>query len=103
MWFSLSDCGFSGVWQSQTIPTGVDLFNNNMLQRLRDQFTQQWNSDIDNSPKSSNFRMFKQNFEREHYLISLYHQHSLSRSLNLDVEIINSLLKNSEKHQKTEM
>ena len=24
-------------WQSQTIPTGIDLFNNNILQRLRDQ------------------------------------------------------------------
>ena len=60
-----------GVLQSQTIPTGIDLFNNNILQRLRDQFTQQWNSDIDNSPKSINFRMFKLNFEKENYLIVL--------------------------------
>ena len=37
----LCDCGFSGVWQSQTIPTGIDLFNNNILQPLRDQFIQQ--------------------------------------------------------------
>ena len=66
----LCDCGFSRVWQSQTIPTGIDLFNNNILQRLRDQFIQQWNSDIDNSPKSLNFRMFKLNFGRENYLIS---------------------------------
>ena len=58
------------VWRSQTIPTGIDLFNNNILQRLRDQFIQQWNSDIDNSPKSNNFRMFKLNFEREIYLSS---------------------------------
>ena len=61
----LCNCSFSGVWQSQTIPTGMDLFNNNILQRLRDQFIQQWNSDINNSPKSINFRMFKLNFERE--------------------------------------
>ena len=65
------DCGFSGVWQSQTFPTGIDLFNNNILQRLRDQFIQQWNSDIDNSPKSIHFGMFKLTFERENYLISL--------------------------------
>ena len=31
----------------------------------------QRNSDIDNSPKSINSRMFKLNFERENYLISL--------------------------------
>ena len=65
------DTGFSGVWQSQTIPTGIDLFNNNILQRLRDQFIQQWNSDIDNSPEFINFRMLKLNFDIEKYLISL--------------------------------
>ena len=30
----LCDCSLSGVWQGQTIPTGIDLFNNNILQRL---------------------------------------------------------------------
>ena len=49
----------------------MDLFNNNILQRLWDQFLQQSNSDIDNNPKSINFRMFKLTFERENYLISL--------------------------------
>ena len=51
-----------------SISTGIDLFNSHILQRLRDQFIQQWNSDIDNSPESINFRMFKLNFERENYL-----------------------------------
>ena len=60
----LCDCGFSGVLQSQTISTIIDLFNNNMLQRLRDQLIQQWNFDIDNSLKSINFRMLKLSFER---------------------------------------
>ena len=67
----LSNCSFSGVRQSQTIPTGMDLSNNNILQRLRDQFIQQWNSDINNSPKSINFRMFKLNFDMKNYLINL--------------------------------
>ena len=49
----------------------IYMFNNTILQRLRDQFIQQWNSDINNSPKSLNFRMFKLNFKRENYLISL--------------------------------
>ena len=33
-WKILCDCGFSGAWQSQTIPTGIDPINNNILQRL---------------------------------------------------------------------
>ena len=49
----LCDCGFSGVWRSQTISTRIDRFNK-ILQRLRDQFIQQWNFDINNSPKSIN-------------------------------------------------
>ena len=65
------DGGFSGVWQSQTIPTIIDPFNNNILQRLRDQLIQQWKSDIANSPKSIHFRMLKLSFERENYLTNL--------------------------------
>ena len=57
--------------KSQTIPTGIDLFNNTLLRRLRDQFIQQLNSDIDNSPKSINFRMFKLHFEKGNYLTNL--------------------------------
>ena len=68
---AVKHCGFSGVWQSQTFPTGIYLFNNNILQRLRDQFIQQLNSYIDTSPKFIKFRMFKLNFEKENDLISL--------------------------------
>ena len=56
---------FIGGLAKKTIPTGIDLFKNNILQRLQDQLIQQWDSDIDNSPKSINFRIFNLNFERE--------------------------------------
>ena len=56
---------------SQNSYTGINLFNNAILHRRRYLFMQKWNSDMDNSPQSINFRMFKHNFERENYLITL--------------------------------
>ena len=58
----IRDCGLSGVWQSQTISNRLHLFNNTFLQRFRDHFIQQWNSDIDNSPKSINLTMIKRSW-----------------------------------------
>ena len=65
------DCGFPGVWQSQSIPTGLDWFSNNISQRLNGQFIQKYNSDIGNSPKAINYIMFKHTFQQENYLIDL--------------------------------
>ena len=36
--------------------------------KLFDQFQQKWRSDIENSPKGLSYRLFKDNFEFEHYL-----------------------------------
>jgi hypothetical protein len=35
--------------------------------RLRDQFLQEWNSNLENSPKALNYRLYKQIFEFENY------------------------------------
>jgi hypothetical protein len=35
--------------------------------RLHEQFTQEWHSLIQNSPKDINYRLFKDNFEFENY------------------------------------
>jgi hypothetical protein len=35
--------------------------------RLHEQFTQEWHSLIQNSPKAINYRLFKDNFEFENY------------------------------------
>jgi hypothetical protein len=35
---------------------------------LFDQFQQKWRSDIEKSPKGLSYRLFKENFEFEHYL-----------------------------------
>jgi hypothetical protein len=35
--------------------------------RLREQFTQEWHSLIQNLPKAINYRLFKDNFEFENY------------------------------------
>ena len=56
--------------------------------------------DIDSSPKSINFSMFKLHFKRENHLISIP---PVFRSVNLDVEITNSLLTNSDEIQGSEI
>jgi thioester reductase-like protein len=35
--------------------------------RLRDNFLQEWNSNLENSPKALNYRLYKQIFEFENY------------------------------------
>ena len=35
--------------------------------RLRDHFLQEWNSNLENSPKALNYRLYKQMFEFENY------------------------------------
>jgi gamma-glutamylcysteine synthetase len=39
-----------------------------LKQKIFDQFQQKWRSDIENSPKGLSYRLFKENFEFEHYL-----------------------------------
>ena len=60
-------CGLSNVWRSQNyfpqewIETSIEL-------RLKDQFKQEWSSDIFNSSKTICYRIFKNDFLFEQYI-----------------------------------
>ena len=66
----LSSCGFPNIWHGQ------DSLDKNMVlaivkQRLSDQFIQKWSSDIENSSKGQNYRIYKSQFGCEKYLAKL--------------------------------
>jgi hypothetical protein len=63
----LDRCGYSNVWISQgnVNPKWLSV---SLKQKIFDQFQQKWRSDIENSPKGLSYRLFKENFEFEHYL-----------------------------------
>ncbi|KAK6183392.1 hypothetical protein SNE40_010882 [Patella caerulea] len=67
---TLTDCGYSYVWNSQQTPNPVKL-KYELLQRLKDQYIQTWSSNIQKSNKSINYRIYKTEFKLEPYLISL--------------------------------
>ena len=63
----LDSCGLSNIWLYQTFR------NDNWLklkvkQTLLDQFTQEWRSKVQNSPKALNYRLYKDTLEFEPYL-----------------------------------
>lgn len=68
---ALNDTGFSGFWNDQNVTGSIEWFKTTLRIRLRDQFIQTWASQIFNSTKCSNYRMFKENFEFEKYLLQL--------------------------------
>ena len=67
----LDGCGFSGVWDNQFIPGSLNSFKTRLQQRIRDQFVQHWTSEINDSSKCINYRMFTQSLKLKHYLIHL--------------------------------
>ena len=59
--------GMSNIWQSH------NLFEKRWVvlsvqQRLRDQFIQEWSTEMNNSPKGLCYRLYKNVFKFEHYL-----------------------------------
>ena len=62
----LNECGYSYVWNFENFES-VNWLKNVVKQRLIDQFVQNWNSKIFESPKAFNYRIFKTNFEFEEY------------------------------------
>ena len=62
----LNDSGFSGIWLSQTIP-----LRHNLKIRLRDQFIQKCHEGISQSRKCTSYRVLKNIFGFEKYLIEL--------------------------------
>ena len=60
------DTGYSYIWSQQFFQNS-DLHLALIRNRLHEQFTQEWHSLIQNSPKAINYRLFKDNFEFENY------------------------------------
>ena len=70
------NCGLSYVWDTQNFVSNTWLYNT-VKQKLTDQFNQSWNSQVQNSPKALNYRIFKEKFEFEHYLKVLDHKKAI--------------------------
>ena len=58
-------------------PEGTVLLKQSIKQTLLDQFLQDWNSSVHNSPKAFNYRIFKTDFKFEEYFNILDEQNSL--------------------------
>ena len=67
----LNTTGFSGCWETQSIPGSRDWFLHVMKQRLLDQFIQKWRGELNASSKCLNYRLFKFDFTLEKYLLIL--------------------------------
>ena len=63
----LTETVFSNIWQTQTFKS-IEWLKQSIKQRLLDQFLQDWNSSVQNSTKSYNYRIFKTDFKFEEYL-----------------------------------
>jgi len=63
---SLQNLGFADYWLNQSVqnPTA---FKNIIKNRVKDQYIQMWNEQLENSSKCSTYRMFKSVFELEPY------------------------------------
>ena len=64
-----NECGFSNIWETELFDN-VDYLKCVIKQRLEDQFLQNWNSLVQNSPKAINYKTFKTEFKYEEYLLS---------------------------------
>ena len=58
----LNETDFSNIWQTQTFKS-IEWLKQSIKQTLLDQFLQDWNSSVHNSPKASNYRIFKTEFK----------------------------------------
>ena len=63
----LDETGFSYIWTLQEVPN-INTFPNQIKQRLKDQYIQQWLADLNLSNKCRSYRIFKLKFELEKYL-----------------------------------
>ena len=62
-----NECGFSNIWETELFDN-VDYLKCVIKQRLEDRFLQNWNSLIQNSLKSINYKTFKRECKYEEYL-----------------------------------
>ena len=64
------ECGLSYVWLNHSF-YNVHWLKTTVYNILYDQFVQKWHSDIFNSPKALNYRIFKRSHALEKYLLTL--------------------------------
>ena len=62
---NLNALGFSELYTTENIPYSSNCFKNRVQLRTTDQFRQNWASEVFDSSKCLNYRMFKTNFEYE--------------------------------------
>jgi cobalamin-dependent methionine synthase I len=72
----LNETSFSNIRQTQTSKS-IEWLKQSIKQTLSDQFLQDWNSSVHNSPKAFNYRIFKTDFKLEEYFNILDEQNSL--------------------------
>ena len=63
----LDNCSLSNVCTFQNINFNTEWVIVYVKLRLRDNFLQEWNSNLENSSKALNYRLYKQIFEFEKY------------------------------------
>lgn len=66
----LINCGFSGVWDAQKIENPRWLVRS-IKQKNKDLYINHWFSNVDASPSCINYRLFKENFALENYMLKL--------------------------------
>ena len=64
--FILHESGLSFVWDAQYFVNDTWLYTI-VKQNLVDQFKQKWHTNVQESPKAINYRMYKENCEFEYY------------------------------------
>jgi hypothetical protein len=62
-----NECGFSNIWETEHF-NNIEYLKCVIKQRLEDQFLQNWNSLVQNSPKAVNYKTFKAEFKYERIL-----------------------------------
>ena len=65
---NLNTLGFSELYTTQNIPYSSNCFKNRVQLRTKDQFRQNWPSEVFDSSECLDDRRFKTNFEYENYL-----------------------------------
>ena len=68
----LNECGLSNIWEeAYSSNINVIWLKTKIKQTLQDQFTQKWHSEMQNSNKAINYRLYKTDFKFEVYLLKL--------------------------------
>ena len=79
----LSSLGYAYIWNNVNV---VGVILNDIVQRLKDQYIQNWFSQLANYAKLDTYRIFKSTFKSEKYITCLNnrcHCYSLARCIDV--------------------